>query len=86
MPHLPSTTLLDLETELFASDPSTASVRALAFAHSVPPRPPRPASLKPMAFVPRPPEWQRFPNGIGCEAVLLRARRLSTATIAAQAA
>jgi hypothetical protein len=86
MPHFASTTLLDLETQLFASDPSTASLRALAFARSVPPRPPRPASLKPMAFVPRPPEWQRFPNGIGCEAVLLRTKRSSTTTIAAQAA
>ena len=86
MPHFASTTFVDLETQLFAADTSTASLRALAYARSVPPRPPRPASLKPVPFLPRPPEWQRFPNGIGCEAVLLRGKHRSTTTIAAQAA
>lgn len=75
-----TTSFVDLETRLFAADPSTVSLRSHHFVAAVRYRAPRPASLKPLPFIPRPPEWQRFTNGIGCEAVLLRGRMPITQT------
>jgi hypothetical protein len=87
MPNFASpAAFVDLETELFAPDASTSSLRSVAFAANGPPRSPRPASLRPLPFLPRPPEWRRFPRGIGCEAVLVRSRHATTNTAIAQAA
>jgi hypothetical protein len=82
----PTCSFLDLETHLFAAAASTTSLRALAYAAAAPPRAPRPVSLKPTPMLPRPPEWQRFPNGIGCEAILLRSRMPASSTTVPQAA
>ena len=77
---------VDLETFLFAADATINARRSIAYAAARLPRSPRPASLKPDPFLPRPPEWRRFPNGVGFEAVLVRARQADTATSIPQAA
>jgi hypothetical protein len=77
---------IDLETSLFAADATINVRRSIAYASARLPRSPRPATLKPVPFLPRPPEWRRFPNGVGFEAVLVRARSADTETAIPQAA
>lgn len=77
---------IDLETALFAADATINVRRSIAYAAARLPRSPRPATLKPVPFLPRPPEWRRFPNGVGFEAVLVRSRQADSSTAVPQAA